>query len=85
MNSAEFSTACRLRLGIESEDSVLCQKTGGGLITRHNIIRDVIEFECRQAALSPTIEKQYLLENSAAKPADIYIPSSFLLSNHLML
>ena len=47
----------------------------GEKITRHNTLRDVIFSAARLAALSPRLEAPYLLSNSSARPADVFLPS----------
>jgi hypothetical protein len=46
----------------------------GDKITRHNTLRDVIFASAGLAALSPRLEASYLLTDSNARPADIYLP-----------
>ena len=47
-------------------------KTNGEHISRHN---DVIYGMVSQAALSPQLEKQYILPGTEMKPADLFIPT----------
>ena len=49
--------------------------TNGERISRHNAIRDVIYGMASQAALSPQLEKQYILPGTQMKPADLFIPT----------
>ena len=49
--------------------------TNGERISRHNAIRDVIYGMASQAALSPQLEKQYILPGTQMKPADLYTPT----------
>ena len=46
----------------------------GDMISRHNILRDVIFTTCRTAALSPRKEVPSLIPGSAARPADVFLP-----------
>ena len=49
--------------------------TNGERISRHNAIRDVIYGMASQAALSPQLEKQYILPGAQMKPTDLFIPT----------
>lgn len=48
---------------------------GGDRISRHNIIRDIIGDLCSEAAWAPVMEKKYLLNSTALRPADIFLPA----------
>ena len=48
---------------------------GGHIIARHNAIRDCIYQTAMAAGLNPKIEAPNLLDHSAKKPADVFIPN----------
>ena len=51
---------------------------GGDRISRHNVIRDLLADICTEASISPgsiVTEKKHLLDDSGARPADVFIPA----------
>jgi len=46
---------------------------GGGPISRHNRLRDVVFAACRSAGLLPELEKTGILPGSQERPADIFV------------
>eukprot|EP00731_Ephydatia_muelleri_P005537 Em0002g1713a len=74
--SSQRCQMCRTRLGIHP----ICSRDlwhGGFVVTRQNLLRDILAGFCRQAHLSVKIEVGYGLsrENINSRPADIYVQS----------
>ena len=65
---------CHHDQGRSGHHATVC-KVNGNLTRRHNANRDTIFCMASQAALSPYLEKPYILPGIKQKPADIYIPN----------
>ena len=58
------------------EHHMLTCRSGGDMITRHNLLRDCIADFCNKACLSPQIEKgSGILPKDQSRPADILVPN----------
>ena len=64
---------CGVSSDLYGDHHVTC-RGNGDMISRHNILRDVIFTTCRTAALSPRKEVPSLIPGSAARPADVFLP-----------
>ena len=56
-------------------DFAMCNPQDGGWTARHNLVRDAVHELASKAKLGPKLKKQYLVEDSAIRPADIWVPS----------
>ena len=65
---------CHHDQGRSGHHATVC-KVNGDLTRRHNAIRDTIFRMASQAALSPHLEKPYILPGIKQKLADLYIPN----------
>lgn len=48
-------------------------KWGGGPITRHNKLRDIVFSACRAAGMLPELEKTGILPGTRERPADVFV------------
>ena len=55
-------------------DHALSCTFGGGLITRHDALRDIVFSTCSQAHYHPKKEIKHLLKDSNKRPGDVFIP-----------
>lgn len=63
---------CFQRQDASGDHCVICRK--GTLHGRHNAIVSTLQHLAQQGALAPQKEPPYLINNSEARPADVYIP-----------
>jgi hypothetical protein len=66
-------SGCQKELDIWGDHGLEC-KFGGGLIRRHDDLRDITFAACSQSHFNPKKEVNHLLPESSARPGDIFIP-----------